>query len=333
MIATCTKGMGRGPGLAGAILALLCALPWALMAQDPAAITCLGRLVPGEKLMRVSAPEGAIVADLQTRRGESVAAGAALATLRGFAAARAAVAAAEQQVAVAAAELALVRAGRHTNEVAAQAALRDRQQAVCVRAAKERRRHEDLSRQRLISDSRFDELQSLVAAEEAALQREEAYLNFMKTVRPEEVAVAAARLASAQAHLEQAQAEAELQILRAPLAGRVLAIHAWPGEAIGRDGLLELGDTDNLFAEAEVYVTDAPRLKTGAAASMTGESFTGTLHGVVSEVIPLVGDSAVYPADPTAFADRRIVIARIALQDAGRVRTFVNSRLFISIAP
>ena len=64
-----------------------------------------------------------------------------------------------------------------------------------------------------------------------------------------DVNVARADLAAANASLEHA-------LVKSPLDAQVLEIHAQPGERIGIDGLLELGQTQKMYAVAEVYETD-----------------------------------------------------------------------------
>ena len=60
----------------------------------------------------------------------------------------------------------------------------------------------------------------------------------------------------AEANLDAARARVELTQIRAPIVGQILEIHTRPGERVRADGVLEMGDTHNMVAVAEVYETD-----------------------------------------------------------------------------
>ena len=67
----------------------------------------------------------------------------------------------------------------------------------------------------------------------------------------------------AAAALQRAQAELQLSMVRAPIDGQVLEIHAREGERVDEFGILELGDTSVMYAVAEVYETDIGRVQVG----------------------------------------------------------------------
>jgi HlyD family secretion protein len=62
------------------------------------------------------------------------------------------------------------------------------------------------------------------------------------------------------ADLDKAQASLELAVVRSPLRAQVLEIHAYPGERVGPEGVMELGRTDRMYAVAEVYETDITKV-------------------------------------------------------------------------
>jgi len=68
-------------------------------------------------------------------------------------------------------------------------------------------------------------------------------------------------------------AEARLRrtIIRAPRAGRILRILTYPGEAIS-DGILQMGDTRQMYVVAEVYETDVGLVKLGQPATITSRN-------------------------------------------------------------
>ena len=68
------------------------------------------------------------------------------------------------------------------------------------------------------------------------------------------------------ADLAAAKASLELSVVRSPLRAQVLEIHAYPGERVGPEGIMELGRTDRMYAVAEVYETDITKVKVGQLA-------------------------------------------------------------------
>src|SRR2546425_1044720 len=61
---------------------------------------------------------------------------------------------------------------------------------------------------------------------------------------------------AAAAELDGARAVLEADTVRAPVAGRILKVHARSGERVGPAGIVELGATERMYAVAEVYETD-----------------------------------------------------------------------------
>ena len=62
------------------------------------------------------------------------------------------------------------------------------------------------------------------------------------------------------------RAELDLAVVRSPIDGQVLEVHARQGERVGPDGIVELGQTDAMYAIAEVYETDIGRGEASASA-------------------------------------------------------------------
>jgi HlyD family secretion protein len=94
------------------------------------------------------------------------------------------------------------------------------------------------------------------------------------------------RVAALDARRERAEAELRLAQVRAPIDGRVLDVHARPGERIGPDGILELGDTNAMYAIAEVYETDIGRVTLGQRARVTSPALPEALTGRADPVSP-----------------------------------------------
>ena len=141
-----------------------------------------------------------------------------------------------------------------------------------------------------------------------------------------DVRVAKAALAAAVAHLE-------LAIVRAPMAGQVLEIHARQGERIGPMGVLELGETGKMYAVAEVYETDIGSVSKGQTATILSPALSSPLKGSVEQIGLKVGRMDVLGTDPIAKTDARVVEVRILLDDATAVASLTNLQVEIEIGP
>ena len=149
--------------------------------------------------------------------------------------------------------------------------------------------------------------------------------------REEEIRQAAARVDVAQANLRFEEACLEAERIRAPIDGTVLSVLAYPGEAVGAQGILELADTDNIMILAEVYETDAAQVQTGSRAQIRSAVFAGEIGAKVVEIEGKVQASGIYPLDPRRHADRRIVLVRIKPDAPERLASFINAQVTVTI--
>lgn len=158
-------------------------------------------------------------------------------------------------------------------------------------------------------------------------------LNKVAEVRPVDVQAAQAEVNSAIASVKKAQAELALAYVRSPRDGQVLKIHTWDGEIVGNNGIVELGQTNQMVAVAEVYETDVKRLKIGQKAIITSGAFTGEAIGIVKEIGLQIYKNNVLNTDPTAAADARIVEVKIQLDPASspKVQAFTNLEVTVAI--
>jgi HlyD family secretion protein len=119
----------------------------------------------------------------------------------------------------------------------------------------------------------------------------------------------------AAAALQRAQAELQLSMVRAPIDGHVLEIHAREGERVDEFGILELGDTSVMYAVAEVYETDIGRVQVGQLAEIRSMALPHPLRGEVERIGLKIGKKDVLSTDPVADADARVVEVDIRLSD------------------
>jgi len=137
----------------------------------------------------------------------------------------------------------------------------------------------------------------------------------------------------AQANLDGATARLELTRVRSPIEGQVLEIHARRGERVGSGGVLEMGDTKNMVAVAEVYETDIASVAEGQSAVIRSSALDSPIAGVVGRVGLKVGRMDVLGTDPIAKADARVVEVRIELESSEEVARLTNLQVEVEITP
>ena len=297
-------------------------------------VTCLGRLLPGGRILQVAAQPGAIVGELLVGRGQWVEQGQILVQLRDHARDAASLIQAEKEVAVTLSELDRVRAGEKVNTIEAQQAAVARQEAVLRQKETHYERMRKLYEKKIIAAKEFEEVQTQRDTAQKSLLWEREHLKSMRDIRKEDLALAASKVAAAEGTRKVVRENLELSIIRAPVSGRVLDIYAFPGEAVvaGR-GILELGSGRDMMVEAEVYVSDIGRARIGAPAVVSGDAFRGSVKGQVIEIVSMVNRSAVMPIDPLAFSDLRVVKVLIRLDDSREVANLGNHQVSVTIKP
>ncbi|MEM1145952.1 MAG: efflux RND transporter periplasmic adaptor subunit [Pseudomonadota bacterium] len=133
------------------------------------------------------------------------------------------------------------------------------------------------------------------------------------------------------AELAAASQRLERSLVKAPVDGMVLLIHARSGERIGTDGLLELGAVDAMYAVAEVYETDIRRVATGQRARISSPSLDRELEGQVERLGYLIGRNDVLDLDPVARRDARVVEVFVRLDESEQVADLTNLQVTVII--
>lgn len=140
-----------------------------------------------------------------------------------------------------------------------------------------------------------------------------ATLSRIAEVRPVDVAQAKAQVDEANAAVQQARAQLNLATVRAPQDGVVLEIHTRPGELISSEGIVELGQTQQMTALLEIYETDISKVKLGQSAKLFADSLPDGLFGKVMEIGVQVKRQNVINSDTSANIDARVVEVRVRL--------------------
>ncbi len=162
-----------------------------------------------------------------------------------------------------------------------------------------------------------------------------ATLNKISEVRSVDVVSAQAELGRAQATARQAQAELAEAYVRAPNAGEILKVRTRAGESPSDKGIVEMGQTSQMVAVAEVYESDVRKIRVGQTATIASEAgaFGQSLRGTVSYIGLQIGKQDVLNTDPAADADSRVVEVKIAIDptDSHTVSGLTNSKVAIKI--
>ena len=314
------------------------AAPVAAAPAGPIGVGALGRVEPASRIRRLTQPGGMAVTRLDRLlvvEGDLVVEGQLLAQFADAAQKDAGAAQAEAAVAEYRAALDRIRAAGRPSEIEAQRARIAALTAQEDLALREAGRADRLVPTGAGAVAQADRNRAAAVRLTAERRQAEADLDSLLSSRPEDIALAEARLAAAEAALAKARADAELSRVRAPFAGTILRIIARPGDQVGEDGLLEIGDLSRMDIVADVYETDLPRLRIGAAADVLvpGESrrFTATLR----EIGWTVRRQTQANTDPVAAVDSRTVEVRLALDDAGSeaLRRRSNMQVQVAIRP
>jgi HlyD family secretion protein len=335
-------------------------------------VSALGRLEPEGEVIQVFAPtalEGVRVEALSVSHGQQIRKGDVIAVLDTYTRRAAALREAQAQVAVAQTQLQQIEAGAKLGQIRAQARVVDRQEvelqtettaqeatiarliAELRHAEREDQRHQRLYAEGAVSASlrdskqltvdtvrqQLNEAQATLSRIQLSRQQQvgeaQATLEQIAEVRPVDVTVARSQVTKAQASVARAQAELDLATVRSPQAGQVLKIHTRPGEVVGPQGIISLGQTQRMMAVAEVYELDISHIRAGQAATVVSKNtaFPEVLRGQVVEVGLEINKQDVLNTDPAARFDARVVEVKVQLDDASSRRVAGLTNLSIQV--
>ncbi len=179
----------------------------------------------------------------------------------------------------------------------------------------------------------YDKTMATTAQQIAAAK---ATLSKISEVRTVDVQGAQAELARAQAAARQAQAELAQAYVRAPVAGKILKIRTRAGEVPASGmGIVEMGQTSQMVAVAEIYESDISKVRIGQTATISSESgaFSQKVRGTVSSIGLQIGKKDVLSTDPAADTDSRTVEVKVAIDptDSHAIETLTNSKVSVKI--
>lgn len=127
-------------------------------------------------------------------------------------------------------------------------------------------------------------------------------------------------VATLEDQLETAKLKLAELTLKAPIAGVTLEKNLATGEAIGREPILVIADTDTMMVRAEVYETQLPWLRKwgeGTKVEITSPVFERAgapkVTGTVKRIGRQIGRNEVFPVNPAEDLDRRVAEAWVVI--------------------
>ena len=302
------------------------------------------------------------VEKLLVKQGDTVKAGQVVAILDSRDRLEASLAEAEEQVKVALSNLEVVKSGAKRGEINSQQAAIARiaaqregdiqaQQATIARlqmevqnAQTESQRYEMLYTEGATNASLRDSKRLALAVAQRNLQEAQAVINRIQTTRSPElneaqstldrisevrtvdILASQAQVDRAIASVQQAKAQLDLAYVRTPQAGVVLEVNTRAGELVSSNGIVEIGQTNQMLAVLEVFEGDIVKVEKGKMVKLFGDSLPKALTGEVIEIGKRVQRQNVVNSDTSANIDARIVEVRVKLDpdSASQVRSLTN---------
>ena len=140
-------------------------------------------------------------------------------------------------------------------------------------------------------------------------------LDKIAEVRPVDVAAAKAELRQTIASEKEAKASLEESLIKAPRDGVILKINSRAGETASSDGIVELGQVQQMMVIAEVYQSHIGKIKEGQNVRVTSSSLDIDLKGKVDSIGWVVQRQDVINSDPSENIDARVVEVRVRLNE------------------
>ncbi len=144
----------------------------------------------------------------------------------------------------------------------------------------------------------------------------QATLNKIAEIRPVDIAAAKAEVNRTIAAAQQAKANLEQTYVKAPQNGVIFDIYTRAGEVVSNDGIVELGQVNQMYAVVEVYQSDISKIHPQQRVKISSNSLSGELQGKVDWVGWKVKRQNVINADPSDNIDSRVVEVHVQLDQA-----------------
>jgi HlyD family secretion protein len=331
--------------------------------EQPRAISALGRVEPQGEVVKVASPSAlgtSRIVKLMVKEGDMVKQGQVIAILDSYDRSVATLLQAQSQAQESDRNLARVRAGAKGGDIEAQAgnveAAKANVNAISVNAARlkaeldiaerDYNRFQQLQKDGAISESMLDtyrlkavtlagqleQTKQQIQQAEFSLKQSEGLLTSVREVRPTDIQFAEAQLQTAMVNVKKAEVDLDLAQVRAPIDGQVLKINTKTGEFVSQtNGVVDLGNTSQMYVVAEIYETDIGKIKVGQKASIQSEAFEGEITGKVDRIGLRIAKNDVLGTDPAAKTDVRIIEVKIKLDDSTKVSGLTNLQVRVKV--
>jgi HlyD family secretion protein len=186
----------------------------------------------------------------------------------------------------------------------------------------------------------IEQAKDLVAQRQADVNRAELEIaeaeqryGSVSEVRPTDVKQAEAQVRTAMAGVQKAKADFDNAVVKSPIDGKVLKVYTKDNEAVGSNGIMEIGRTSQMYAVAEVDENLVGRLREGQVATVRSDAFEGEITGKVVKIGQKIGKSAITSTDPKDSQDTRVVEVKIKLDNSEAVANLTNLQVKVAIQP
>lgn len=334
-------------------------------------VTALGRLEPSGEIIQISvssSSKGNRIEELLVNEGDEIKKGQVIAVLDSRDRLEAALNQSQEQVRVAQASLAQIKAGAKTgeikaqeaaiarikaersNDIMAQTATVSRIKAELNNAKVEYQRHEQLYQDGAISASERDSkylaletakeqlaeaqanLKRIKSSQKEQIAEAKATLDRIAEVRPVDVAVAEAEVRQAQAAVKTSQAELDQAYIKSPQPGTVIKILTRTGEIVSSDeGIARIGQIKEMYAIAEVYESDIRKVKLGQPVTVSSSAIAEKLTGIVDRIGLEIERQEVVNTDPTSNIDAKVVEVKVKLDQESSQKVARLTNLLVNM--
>lgn len=281
----------------------------------------LARLIPEGDVSIIAAPFGsgdARLSEILVAVGDRVEKGDPVARLDNADGLESAVLLAEANLAVKEAALVQTRAEVQSGRDEAEALL-DQARSAAAEAIAARGRTEELFARSVATRATLDAAAAAELQAKAAVRKAEATLARFTAVGLDEqpdVIVAARNADAARADLARARRDLAKAVVVAPISGTILDINATPGARPPADGIMEMGFTDRMTAEVEIWQDRIARVAPGQPVELAATALGRTFQGRVQSIGLTVGRQGLVSDDAAANTDARVVRVIVALDPA-----------------
>lgn len=294
-----------------------------------------GVIEPKDRETRLASSVGGRIASVFVREGDRVEVGTLVVQLDDTLE-RAAVVAAESELAVAKAESVRTRRGVRKEDVEAIVADFEALTARARLSSDVLARSEALAASGAISQSELDNARGTFEVDRANLASIEAKKRAaVSGSRFEDIAIAMARVSAAEARLAQATAARSQREVRSPIQGQVLQLKVRAGEyynPLGAEPLALVGDTSELRVRIDIDERNVGKVSLGMPGFVTLSAFgERKFAGKVVAIGERMGRKNLRTDDPTERIDTKILEVVMALDNAlglrpgQRVSAFLES--------